>query len=65
MDPNRPREGACLRFMMNGNRPMKGMFKTFEAVCSRYIIYDEPQSLHEGACLGCMMNRNRQMVWPA
>ena len=34
MNRNRQIEGACLRYMMNRHRPMRGVFQ----------IYDEPES---------------------
>ena len=44
-------EGACLRYMLCQNRPMRGQFK----------ICDEAESPIEGVCFRYMMTRNRQM----
>ena len=50
-EPESSEEGACLRYMLNPSRQMKGSVET----------YEEPESPNEGACVRYIMNPNRQM----
>ena len=38
-----PNEGVCLRYIMNGNRQMKGRLR-----CAYLYIHDEAESPNEG-----------------
>ena len=75
--PESLNEGGCLRYMMNRNRHLRGVFRIYdepespnEGAC--FKMYDDPESPNERACLRYMMkppglvlihmmNRNRQM----
>ena len=50
-EPESPNEGACLRYMTDRNRHMRGAFK----------MYDELECPYERACLRYITNQNRQM----
>ena len=59
VEPESPNEGACLRYMLKRNDPMRGgVASPNEGACRKHF---EPESPNEGACLRYVLDRNRRM----
>ena len=65
---NRQKKGACLKYMVDRNRQVRGRVKRYDELLSpsegACLICDEPLSPNEAACLRYVMNRFRQMRGP-
>ena len=71
LEPESPNERACLRYMLNRNRQMRGgglrymLNRNRRSPMRGRVLCVEPKSPNEGLCLRFMMSRNRLLLLSA